>query len=38
LTESAVKRGQLPGLTVTGYEMRNLKPMEPAKSKKPINS
>lgn len=38
LIESAVARGQLPNVEVTGYEMRNLDPMEPAKPKKPLAS
>ena len=37
LVESAVKRGQLPGVTVTGYEIRSIGEMEQAKPKKEVS-
>ena len=36
IIEAAADRGQLPGVKVVGYEMRNLDEMEPSKPRKAV--
>jgi hypothetical protein len=37
IIEAAEKRGQLPGVKVVGYEMRNLSEMTPSKPRKEVS-
>lgn len=37
IVEAAVKRGQLPGVKVVGYEMRNLEEMTSSKPRKEVS-